>query len=67
MNQNSYKNLQLNLSGFSFWLTLFAVVWLLGSIGLGWLVKSFFILIGLLLITPAIAFLGFRWWLQLQS
>jgi hypothetical protein len=64
VNQNSYRNLQLNLSGFSFWLTLFAVVWLLGSIGLGWLVKSFVIIIGLLLITPAIAFLGFRWWLQ---
>lgn len=64
MNQNSFKNLQLNLSGVSFWLTLFAVIWLLSSIGLGWLVKSVAILLGLLLFIPVVAFLGFRWWLQ---
>lgn len=64
MNRNSYRNLQLSLSGFGFWIVLFAAVWLLGAIGLGWLVKSFFFIIGLILITPVIAFLGFRWWLQ---
>lgn len=64
MNQNSFRNLQFNVSGIRFWLVLFAVVWLLGTIGLGWLVKSFFILIGLLLIAPVIAFLTFRWWIQ---
>jgi hypothetical protein len=62
VNQNSFRSIQ--LSGFSFWLTLLAIVWLLGSIGLGWLVKSFFILIGILIITPIIAFIGFRWWLK---
>lgn len=62
MNQNSLRSIQ--LSGFSFWLTLLAIVWLLGSIGLGWLVKSFLILIGFLIITPVVAFLGFRWWLK---
>lgn len=62
MNQNSFRSIQ--VSGLSFWLTLLAIVWLLGSIGLGWLVKSFFILIGILLVTPVLAFLGFRWWLQ---
>nr|WP_242030468.1 MULTISPECIES: hypothetical protein [unclassified Coleofasciculus] len=40
------------------------IIWLLGSIGLGWLVKSFLILIGLILVAPVLAFLGFRWWLQ---
>lgn len=64
MNQYSFRNLQFNLSGLGFWLTLLAVIWLLGSIGLGWLVKSFFILIGLILMAPIVAFLGFRWWLK---
>jgi hypothetical protein len=62
VNQNSFRSIQ--ISGFGFWLTLLAIVWLLGSIGLGWLVKSFFILIAIILITPVIAFLGFRWWLK---
>jgi hypothetical protein len=62
VNQNSFRNLQ--ISGLSFWLPLLAIVWLLGAVGLGWLVKSFFILLGLILITPVIAFLGFRWWLK---
>lgn len=64
MNQNGMRSLQLNFSGFSFWLTLLALIWLLGSIGLGWLVKSFIILVALLAITPLLAFIGFRWWLK---
>ncbi|MEB3355335.1 MAG: hypothetical protein VKK04_01215 [Synechococcales bacterium] len=64
MNQGDFRGLQINLSGLSFWLTIIAVVWLLGSIGLGWLVKSVFILFGLLLLAPIVAFIGFRWWLQ---
>ncbi|HEY9625520.1 MAG TPA: hypothetical protein V6C78_34690 [Crinalium sp.] len=64
MNQNSFKSLQLNFSGVGFWISLLAIAWLLGAIGLGWIVKSVFILIGLLLITPVIAFFGFRWWLK---
>jgi predicted RNA-binding Zn-ribbon protein involved in translation (DUF1610 family) len=58
------NNLQLNLDKLRPWLTLLAVTWLLASLGLGWLVKSLLILFGLLLVTPVIAFLGFRWWLQ---
>jgi hypothetical protein len=64
VNQNGFNSLQLNLSGVSFWLVLLAIAWLLGAIGLGWLVKSFFILIGLILLTPIIAFVVFRWWLK---
>lgn len=63
MNQNSSKLFQFNLSGVGNWLTLLVIIWLLGTIGLGWLVKSFLILLGLALIAPAIAFLGVRWWL----
>jgi rubredoxin len=64
VNQNSPKILQLNLSGIGYWLTLLALVWLLGSIGLGWLVKSFFVLLGIIMVTPAIAFFAFRWWIK---
>ncbi|MBF2047818.1 hypothetical protein [Leptolyngbya sp. 7M] len=62
MNQNSFRSIQ--ISGFGFWLTLLAIVWLLSSIGLGWLVKSVFVLIGIILLMPVVAFLGFRWWLK---
>ena len=64
MNQNSPKMFQFNFSGVRSWLTVLAVIWLLGIMGLGWLVKSFLILAGLLIITPVIAFVGFRWWVK---
>jgi hypothetical protein len=64
VNQDSLKNFQLGLTEVSRLLLPFAILWLLGAVGLGWLVKSFFILIGLIMITPVIAFLGFRWWLK---
>ena len=64
----TFKTLQLNLShllsSLRPWLTLFIVFWLLGSLGLGWLVNSFLILVGLLFLAPIILFFGFRWWLQ---
>ncbi len=64
VNQDSLRNLQYNLAGVGRIVTLLAIVWFLGVIGLGWLVKSFLILIGLILITPVIAFVGLRWWIQ---
>ena len=60
----SLKSFQVNFSNLARWLTLLAFVWLLGSVGLGWLVNSFAILVGLLLLAPVLAFVGFRWWLQ---
>lgn len=64
MNQQSRKALQLNLAGVGVWLAPLLIVWLLGAIGLGWLVNSILILIGLILIAPPIAFIGLRWWLN---
>lgn len=64
VNQDSLKNLQIGLSEVSRLLLPFAVLWLLGAVGLGWLVKSFVILLGLLLIAPAVAYFGFRFWLR---
>jgi hypothetical protein len=40
------------------------LIWVLGAIGLGWLVKSLLFLFGLILVAPILAFLGFRWWLK---
>lgn len=54
----------INLATLRFWLTLAAIIWLLGSIGLGWLVKSLVFLFGLLLVLPIIGFLGLQWWLR---
>lgn len=64
MNQNSFRNMQLNLSALRFWLTLLLVIWVLSSIGLGWLVKASFVVLGFLIIAPVVGFLVFRWWLR---
>ncbi len=54
----------LNFPALRSWLTAIAFVCLLSVVGLGWLVKSFFVLLSLLFITPVIAFVGIRWWLN---
>jgi predicted RNA-binding Zn-ribbon protein involved in translation (DUF1610 family) len=45
------------------WLTTIAVIWFLGFVGLGWLIKSFLFLIGFITIAPILGFLGLKWWL----
>jgi hypothetical protein len=64
VNNNSPNLFQVNLPRFQSWLTILAVCLLLGSLGLGWLVKSALVVIGLAIITPVIGFLGFFWWLR---
>ncbi|TYQ27966.1 hypothetical protein PseudUWO310_14835 [Pseudanabaena sp. UWO310] len=51
-------------SGVRFWLTALLIFWTLSTIGLGWLVNSFFILIGLVTFVPVIAFFGLQWWIK---
>ncbi|NEP14066.1 MAG: hypothetical protein F6K14_28455 [Symploca sp. SIO2C1] len=63
MNQNTPNLLKLNLSGASCWLTILVTFLLLGTVGLGFLVKGFLILISLVFILPVVGWLGFRWWL----
>lgn len=58
------RGLQVSFSGFRLLLTIIAVIWLLTAIGLGWLVKSFLILIVLLLLAPIVGYVGLRWWLS---
>ncbi|MEM9924389.1 MAG: hypothetical protein AAF915_11665 [Cyanobacteria bacterium P01_D01_bin.50] len=60
----SFKTFGSNFSFLRPWLTLLAIVWLLGTLGLSWLVNSLLMIIGLLFLVPILAFLGFRWWLQ---
>lgn len=64
MNQDSLRNMQMGMAGVSRLLFPFFLIWVLGAIGLGWLVKSLLILFGLILLAPILAFLGFRWWLK---
>lgn len=63
MNLNQSQHWLVNLSAMRSWLTFFAIVSLLGFIGLGWLVKSLLIMIALILLTPILLFVGLRWWL----
>ncbi|MTJ49963.1 hypothetical protein [Dolichospermum sp. UHCC 0259] len=60
----TFKKLQFNFEKIRPLLTLLAIAWLLASLGLGWLVNSLVIIVGLLFLLPVIAFFGFRWWLQ---
>jgi len=60
----SPKNFRFNLANIRPWLTILIVVWLLGIVGLGWLVKSVLFLVGLIILAPVLAFLGFGWWLR---
>ncbi|MEM7590489.1 MAG: hypothetical protein AAF383_03020 [Cyanobacteria bacterium P01_A01_bin.83] len=64
MNDRFDKLLQLNLPGIGCWSTTILTIFILTSVGLGWFVNGLIIFIGLLLISPIIAFWGFQWWLK---
>lgn len=64
VNSNSFKQLQIAFPGLGCWLTIIALAWLLGAVGLGWLVKFSAILLLMLFLAPVVAFVGIRWWLQ---
>lgn len=64
MNQKFPKIAQLNLSGIGCWLTLILGALLLTSVGLGWVVNSVIIVLGLMILLPIIALVGVQWWLR---
>jgi len=64
VNQNFSKIAQLNLSGIGCWLTLILGALLLTSVGLGWVVNSVMIVLGIMIILPVIALVGVQWWLK---
>lgn len=64
MTQNGFRQLQLNFSGLGCWLTFFAVVWLITTVGLGWILKSIAVLFLVSLLLPVLIFIGVRIWLS---
>ncbi|MBE9046763.1 hypothetical protein IQ255_20515 [Pleurocapsales cyanobacterium LEGE 10410] len=64
MNDRFNKIIQLNTSGLGCWLTIILFAFILTSIGLGWVINGFIILLTLLFILPVIVFWGFQWWLK---
>jgi hypothetical protein len=62
MKSYTFRNIAPQGSGLRFWLITFLVLWGLGAIGLGWLVNTFFILIGLTIALPIVAIFGLQWW-----
>jgi energy-coupling factor transporter transmembrane protein EcfT len=64
VNQNQLYNLQLGLNGFGRILTLVGFALLLSAVGLGWLVKSFLFVLGLLIIVPIVGIFVFQWWVR---
>jgi ribosomal protein S27E len=64
VNDRFNKLLQLNTSGLGCWASIILGIFLVTSLGLGWVIKGFVISIGLLFVIPVIAFLGLQWWLK---
>ncbi|MEA5535826.1 hypothetical protein [Crocosphaera sp. XPORK-15E] len=64
MNNYPPKLLWLNNSGLGCLLNLIVLGLLFGAVGLGWVVNGFLILLGIIIVTPAIAFWVLRWWVQ---
>jgi len=64
VNDRFNKLLQLNTSGLGCWASIILGIFLVTSLGLGWVIKGFVISILLLLVIPVIAFWGLQWWLK---
>jgi hypothetical protein len=64
VSDNFIKFFHDNNPNLKLFLTLLLTAFLLGSVGLGWVVNGFLIFLALLLILPAIAWIGMSWWLQ---
>jgi hypothetical protein len=50
--------------GFQRLLWILLGMWVLGSLGLGWLVKSVLFLVALVVLVPIVGLFGFQWWLN---
>lgn len=64
VNQERFRTLQIKLSDVTNWLILLAIIGLLSSIGLGWLVNGILVIIGLIALTPVLVITGVQWWLK---
>jgi predicted RNA-binding Zn-ribbon protein involved in translation (DUF1610 family) len=63
---NSPKVWQLNLAGIQPWINFVLICVLLGSLGLGWILKSALLLVGLVILLPVVAIVGFWGWSRLN-
>lgn len=64
MNDRFNKLLQLNTSGLGCWASIILTIFVLTSVGLGWVINGFIILVALVFIAPVIGFWGLQWWLK---
>lgn len=64
MNDRFNKLLQVNSSGLGCWASIILGIFVLTSVGLGWVIKGFAVVFGLLFIVPILAFLSLQWWLR---
>ncbi len=64
MNYNFVKFFNNNNPTLRIFLTLALTAFLLGSVGLRWIVNGFAIFFALLLLLPTLAWIGMSWWLQ---
>jgi predicted RNA-binding Zn-ribbon protein involved in translation (DUF1610 family) len=64
VNDNFPKFLQYNSSGLGCWLSAILIAFLLGSIGLGWIVNGFLILVAIVAIAPVLVLWGLQWWVK---
>ena len=63
---NSYSSRLLWLKNFSpgCFVNLLLLTFLLGLAGLSWIINGLLMILGIIIITPVIAFLIFKWWLK---
>lgn len=64
MKDSGARNIQFNSSGLGCFLTFVAIAALLTSVGLGWIVNGFIIVILLIPVAIALGVIGFQWWLK---
>ncbi|MEM6253973.1 MAG: hypothetical protein AAF821_13725 [Cyanobacteria bacterium P01_D01_bin.156] len=64
MANSGFRQLQLNFSGMGCWLTLGIGLMLMTTVGIGWLLKSLFALLLLLVLIPVVLVVGVQIWLR---
>ena len=64
MNEGFNRLLKYDFSGLGCWLTVIAFILLASSVGLGWIVNGFVILVVLSLLAPVVIFWVAKWWIK---
>ena len=64
MNDRFNKLPRFNTSGLGCWASLILTIFVLSTVGLGWIINSLIVFVVLLFVAPIVAFWGFQWWLK---